>query len=389
MDILKEYLEEAFEEAHGRELAVLGFQSAGAVVYCAMKLLGKTPECFLDIDRHRIGKDYFGIPVKAIDDVLSQNPGQYYIIDAFPFSAVIRTRAERFGLSAGKDYTQLHGLFHYDICDLIDPLLVYSRSEDVLPGFRICDNPADDRKKLKIAALGGSTTDPSYSGLKSWPEYLHETLEERGIPNTVFNGGIVGYTSSQERDKFLRDVLPLKPDVTVILTGDNDIGWNHCDRDHNYYSSYLMEQLVNPVYRKAVRKDEEVYLGRNVERSDSENWFRNQEIIQSVGNEFGICVITALQPSILSAGYRMSPFEEGWMQILGGQWKEEYRSVRGLMENSSAFYKDAGKRIAERPGYEDLTGALNELSGVYFDGIHCDEQGNRLLARRFADIIHG
>ena len=81
--------------------------------------------------------------------------------------------------------------------DIIDPHLGYSRSGDV-EGYVIHKHCDESKEFLKIMITGGSTTDDTFSNQRSWPSFLSEILNERKISHIIYNGGIVGYNSSQE-----------------------------------------------------------------------------------------------------------------------------------------------------------------------------------------------
>ena len=81
-----------------------------------------------------------------------------------------------------------------------------------------------------ILALGGSTTD----GVKfpnSWPEQLARILDANKIPAVVINGGIGGYSTSQDMFKLVRDGFEFKPDIVIEYAGVND-GWRYGVADH-------------------------------------------------------------------------------------------------------------------------------------------------------------
>lgn len=74
---------------------------------------------------------------------------------------------------------------------------------------------------LRIFILGGLTTDGALFPFKSWLQFLLDKIGGKNV--TIFNGGVVGYTSTQELIKLLRDVLFLKPDMVIVYDGFNDM----------------------------------------------------------------------------------------------------------------------------------------------------------------------
>ena len=383
-NILKDRLQKALKKSGRRKIAIFGYQTPALITSAALIDLHANLDCYLHLNHYMEGTEFFSRPVRSLEEVLQQNRDHYFIIDVSHLKHQFNQVIKQYDLSE-KEYSRLGGLFKYEACDLIDPLLAYNRMGD-LAGFHIFGDQ-QDKRAIRIATLGGSTTDWTYSHMKGWPEYLHENLEEADVPNVIFNGGIVGYTSVQERDKFLRDVLQLSPDLVLVLSGDNDIGWNHGYRDRNFYSGYLIDQIVDPVYRKSKEPFEEVGYGLNEDIEDYENWFKNQKLCRTISEEMGIKFYCFLQPSIFTAGYQADPFEKGWLDIMLGTGRNSFRTVSNITENWKSFYDGARKLISSENGFADLTDAFDEISGVYIDGIHCCEVGNEILAEKIRDVI--
>ena len=107
-----------------------------------------------------------------------------------------------FGLKPEYNLFNLNGYQKVLRWNCLDPLLGYSR-EDTISGFYL--HGEDKENVLRIVTLGGATTDFSYSHIKSWPQFLHEMLLLKGIENAVYNGGMNGYTSCEEREKMRRE----------------------------------------------------------------------------------------------------------------------------------------------------------------------------------------
>lgn len=382
-NVLEKELISAIGKAGGRRIAVFGYQTPALITSAALRALGVETDCFLRIENYLTSGNYFGKPVKDPRDVFGRQQ-EYYVIDVAHLVHQMDQIIIEYGLDEDS-YTRLNGLFKYSPCDIVDPLLAYGRLDDI-PGFHISGDLSDEGA-LRIAVLGGSTTDPTYGNGRNWTDYLYEFLVGEGYRNTIFNGGIVGYMSAQERDKFMRDVLPLKPDIAIILSGDNDIGWSHCYPDKNYYSAYLVDQLVEPIYRNGRETFEDIGYGILEPRKDYENWFRNEKIIRDLADEFGIRFCCFLQPASFSGAYRWSPFEQAWQEELLRNGKNAWASIEKIGDNWRRFYDGARKLIQSEKGFYDLTHIFDETSGIYIDGIHCSEQGNRLLAEKIAGVI--
>lgn len=376
-NLFKSYLEEAIVAAAGKKIIILGCRGSGAVTYCALKTLGVEVEYFIDVYTDGKTKMFFNKHVYTIDYIKNEQPGTYYIINVFPYLKKMDKKLSDIGVCEELDYTNLHGYFKSKFCDKYDPLLGFSRDDD-LTGFKCFGT--ETSKALKIVTIGGSTTDYSYSAIKSWPEILHELLLSLGIENLVYNGGICGYMSAQERDKFLRDVVPLKPDYVFSLSGVNDIAWNHCNQDFPYYPQYIVDQIITSTFTSKESDGNSMGLGIKEHLEDYENWFKNQSIISGVAKEFGIRYKCFLQPCIFTSNYRKSKFEENWLNELLENWLYEHRSVGRIFAKWSEFYEGSKRLISNVENIIDCTGLFDDISGVYIDGIHCEETGNRRIA---------
>lgn len=380
----EEELQKANVAAGDRYLVLYGYQTPGIITCAALAAVGATVRAFVEIDGYLDAEVFFNKPVFPLEQVITEVKAEKaFLIDVSQLEHQFDKVIEVYGLTK-EEYSRVSGLFKYKDCDIIDPLLSYNRIGD-LPGFQIHGDISEENA-LRIVALGGSTTDPSYAHLKSWPHFLHEKLRKAGIPNIVFNGGIVGYTSAQERDKCIRDAMFLSPDVVLILSGDNDIGWNHCYPDKNYYPGYLIDQITENVYPHYKEEFEEIAYGLSTEMKDYENWYCNLEIAHAVCNEMKVPFYCCLQPSIFTDGYQMCKFERTWFNTVMGQRENSYKSVSAITQNWEKFYAGVKSIIRGKEGFMDFTDAFDHVSGIYIDGIHCCEKGNSILADKMMEL---
>ena len=142
---------------------------------------------------------------------------------------------------------------------LLDPLLGYAHSDDegqqniymphsYLPGFIAYGTETPDSfERPIIVTLGGSTTDPVFPWGISWPEQLARYLAQNKLPGTVINGGVGGYSSSQELFKLIRDVIELKPDILITYNGANDVGNRWAELPHPMIHTY-QRRIFDHVY---------------------------------------------------------------------------------------------------------------------------------------------
>ena len=91
---------------------------------------------------------------------------------------------------------------------------------------------------------GGSTTDDTFSNQKSWPSFLSKILKERKLSHVIYNGGIVGYNSSQELLKTIRDINILKPHIVISYSGINDFYRGTNDFIHPYIPLHISKNII-------------------------------------------------------------------------------------------------------------------------------------------------
>lgn len=383
-NILKTYLQNAIALAQSRKICIFGYQTPALVTYAGLLALNTDIDCFLDFEKGRVDIILFNKQVKDVYSYLSTEKDNCFIIDVSHLRHEFENVISRFDLKTA-DYYRMEYLFKYDFCDVLDPLLAYSR-DGYYPGFRVTGEP-DEQDNLRIVILGGSTTDPSYSNLKCWGDFLFDDLNAGGKRCVIYNGGIVGYSSAQERDKFIRDVIPLQPDLLIVFSGVNDIGWNHGFPDKNFYTDYLVSQIVEPVYSVAKEDFESINYGLNCEVKDYENWYNNMCVIRSLSKEFGINCKCILQPSMFNPLYRKDAFEAGWFELLNSSKSVRNKSVNNLTKSWEAFYGGARDLIKGEDCFYDFSDIFRDYSGLYIDGIHCSEKGNKIIAHEIAVII--
>lgn len=247
-------------------------------------------------------------------------------------------------------------------------------------------------ESLRIVALGGSTTDPNHPG--HWPGALSEILKGEGISARIFNGGVGGYSSSQEVIKLIRDALSLSPHLIISLSGVNDLGfiWSrspatptvnpHQDMIFEYLTTpHPVESRLLPNLARLVdgiwEEPRPPHWGYPAQLAPEEQWEKNVRIMQAVAAEFGIRYLCALQPIMGFGGYDPSPEEQP-------MWaKQRDRLVHGVPypQALEAYYRDAQERCGRIPYCADLTGIFAGHRDLFRDPRHPNPRGYELIAQ--------
>ena len=83
-----------------------------------------------------------------------------------------------------------------------------------------------DRDTFRIVALGGSTTAGMYENELTYPRILERMLNRSSTGKRkieVINAGVWGYTSCQVAKRYKKEIIDLKPDLLLLMSGGNDI----------------------------------------------------------------------------------------------------------------------------------------------------------------------
>ena len=79
---------------------------------------------------------------------------------------------------------------------------------------------------FRIVAMGGSTTAGMYENELTYPRLLERMLSRSSTGKRkieVINAGVWGYTSCQVMKRYKKDIVDLKPDLILLMSGWNDI----------------------------------------------------------------------------------------------------------------------------------------------------------------------
>lgn len=364
--------------AQGKKIIIWGTANIAAYIFSTIRALGQEAAYFVDSSEEAQGRLYFGREVKSPYDITYEKLDAIVVILGFTNSAEVEGIAKEIGLTMDVNCFDLKKMEQPKRCDLFDPFLGYSRTDDV-EGFKIF-HPGE---KKKIVILGGSAADWSVSHIHAWPFYLSERLAREGFSYSVYNGAVVGYYSSQELLKCLRDCLPLRPELVISYSGVNDAGWVKSDRAHPYVCDYLFdncEKIVKKtaVARSGVNRIEKISYGQEWQKGDTDLWIDNMRIMHAMCGEFGISFFSFLQPTQFYGDYPLTEVEQTVLQEQYGQ--EHLAKVR-------TFFRDAAKATEAYDYMYDFTNIFSGTAGVFYDAMHSDERGNQIIADRVFETI--
>lgn len=347
----------------------------GASKFAAGKIIslvrsGVDISYIVDINPEKQNHSILGIEVKSPDVLEKEDFDKIIVLVLVGWNATPSVKAylNKIGMISGKHYFSAENDFHDGGIINIDPILSYSRPEEETFVFHNCSRIPDANKKT-ILAMGGSNTDPYLWGMKSWPEYLSEIVDDEW---QVINGAVQGYNSAQELLKLSRDVFYVcNPDIVISYSGINDIE-KPCFT-HPFWRNLLNKNLV---------KEEDsifsgIYYGRSGEiKYNSRFFIDNERMMHAICSEMNVEFIGILQPCLTEGKYdHISP-------IL-----KEYIDMLNFTEITHSFYKKVREEICNYDYLYDFTTIFDNNSDVYIDYCHTKEIGNEIIANEIYKII--
>lgn len=271
----------------------------------------------------------------------------------------------------------------------VDPSLRLKR----IPGFVVYGE--EDPEAIRIVALGSSTTDPTTfllgdHGPDNWPKVLQDICQANGKKCVVYNGGIGGFTSSQELLKFIRDVLPMKPDVVVSLNGGNEL-YHYSSQFPftHHYQLRLMNKLVGKhqhhlcgyfpntmfIFNYLLNKRGNsfpIHEGTPYEIKPAKIWEMNTRTLSAIAKEYGIHYYVFLQPLVGVGNYISSKTDQEYLKT----HEETEKYLTFLTE----LYTEAKESCKNKDYCIDLTSLFDGKQDLFADPRHPNREGDRLIA---------
>jgi len=243
---------------------------------------------------------------------------------------------------------------------------------------------------FRIVAMGGSTTAGMYENELTYPRLLERMLN-RAVTGKqkieVINAGIWGYDSCQVMTRYKKEIIDLKPDLILLMSGWNDIH-NIRTSSIKSRSQYCMNHHPLLVHSNIFRflrlkigervKKPVAELGVEVLQSNTNYYVENlREIIENAGTQSTQVVLVSL-PALFEIE-NLNKFSE-YEQFSDFSLQEiKYRQSAVIYINSLK------KKLAKE--YKHVSYVDNGLSPLtvgkskfFDDTIHPTGSGNRVLA---------
>jgi hypothetical protein len=383
------------------KVIIHGANREGTELYCYLR--NKNIPVLYFVTDIPFSDTFNGLPLRSIYDLIFENMEDKYVfvVGRYSASSLYELRWDKQSAFFTAENIQYHSLLSHrglytDInCNVhLDANLGSNNYRGEKQGLRIFGN-WEAPEAIKIATLGGSTSDPffaDYSELYiSWSEILFTRLQSF-IPNiAIACGGIESYSSSQELLKFIRDIIPLKPNLVIDFSIVNDLyqyfmykyELDGSDEKRNHHKRPFLSLTTERFYRFAsenailhnLTEDiRPVCFGIHDKRNAVEFWIDIMRTMYALGHEFGFKFLGILQPNAATYKY--------------GDMHEFYTWANSTFTQRKDDFEFARKSIVGYQYILDYTKIFNDLDeNPYMDGAHVQPHGNRTIAEHIHQDI--
>lgn len=252
-------------------------------------------------------------------------------------------------------------------------------------GFTVFGSLREDA--YTIVTLGGSTTYAKWLVYaKCWSELLYQKLYDEGKKNVrIMCGGAPAFDSTQELIKYLRDVVPMKPNMVLSYSGVNDVVESH--GDINIYGAgypFAFPRLMRKLeeFKRDTQEEVNLYLGRKSEQSTEDVWILNKKIMHYIAEETGIIFYAFLEPMIFYGNYIVDKELEF---VLDDYQKNEHYQY--AFAHMGEFCKNVIDKTKDIDYIQNFTGIFDGCTKLFVDNCHVNEWGNEIIADKIYEFI--
>lgn len=264
---------------------------------------------------------------------------------------------------------------------------------------------------FSIVFLGGSTTECLHmSEDLRFPVLVGRIVEqETGMAVNSFNGGVVGSNSLHSLNILLNKVIPLGPDVVVLMHNINDLVilmhegsyWNDSSTRATvetlglYHVLRGVKNLLIPTLYERIRafrgRAPDEFLrnrGRRIEldrRSIRDAYERNLTMF------IDICSAQGITPVLMTQASRFTDEPDQLVaartDILAVQHGVSYQEFRDLFRSLNESIRTVGRR--EGADVIDLAALVPPSREYIYGTVHLNRRGSELVAQLIADHLCG
>lgn len=279
-------------------------------------------------------------------------------------------------------------------------------------GFRGPEfSPEKPEGVYRIVVVGGSAVVTGRTEADLFTTLLDDRLEA-AFPDRdfeVINAGVPGYTSTQELFLFETQVVGWQPDMLIIYDGRNDMfegsmpdyqpNWNQRNketiaylngqedplREHLFTWDLLSRYLISP----------ETYPGREYSNPDGggfdyqvheaalDNYEANLKSMLILAHGYGIEVVMAFQPSIITTNKPLTQEEEDILNSLAPKFVAAHAELlpQAALRMETLAEVDATPYVNFLPLFDDME------DRAFLDDVHQTDAANALIADSLFELI--
>lgn len=281
-----------------------------------------------------------------------------------------------------------------------------------------CRGPAIAQKKpqgvQRVACIGASTTYGLFvSAADAYPSQLAKLLSAKHGPWEGINAGVPGYVSTETLTNFLLRILPLEPDVVVVLLGRNEIfpetyngfrdDYSHFRRAgfnytvSNYWHKELFrishlamlvctlggerfgwsERAEHPLYGGIVWENQPTPAQVAVHVGDAS---RLATLERSFASILAVCQARGIEVVVCTMAFLPQNFQKCEL--------EPGPQMQTLLDQLIDKNNEVARAVARRFGVPVVEGAkLRERPDLFHDDCHMVAEGYRLRAQMVFDTL--
>ena len=189
--------------------------------------------------------------------------------------------------------------------------------------------------------------------------------------------------------KLSRDVLALKPDIVLSLSGVNDVNLRTSYPEHpmiHIYQDLLLKHIVKKekFFCAGVNTTiNGVDYGIKENNEDYLHWIKCIRMMHTVASEFNIDFLAFLQPMLGLGTYKLNEKEKNMLEQPNLEAECRYGLHKSLVSGIDKFYKNAQKEASSYEYIIDIGQSFDGMSDLYTDLSHVNEKAMKLLRKLF------
>ncbi len=247
-----------------------------------------------------------------------------------------------------------------------------------------------DSKIFRIVTLGGSTTAGMHENGLTYPRILERMLNQSKTKEKYFqviNAGMWGHNSCQIKIRFENEIVDLKPDLLILMSGWNDINKfrsaditnseQYCENHHPFLIKSNIFRLLRLNIIELVKKTNSE-LGFNILDKNLNLYENNLREIAEKTKDKNIKLILMGLPGVYESN-SIENFQD-YVQFANMNPEELFYRQQALLATNKIKIKLAREYRHASYVENGLSVNIPEKKDFFFDTVHPTGSGNRVMA---------